>query len=289
MIRNLLTSKREVVIDRYCHSVVASSGITRKNPEPGKRKRYYNRKSPRTIKKLTQLINLFYENRQKQNYRIYWATITTLQHKTLQTDRELYYNFKLWQQHRNERYICIAERQRDTGDLHFHLITERKSDYNFKEEVKRLAGYFGVESHPALFDVSRIYNVKTLVCYIAKYVRKPLPSYLRMCEQYAAEEQAAIAEGRKPKHKAYYSSLFQCRTFSVSGDLSKQYKEKHYSFRIAVSRQFIQFAGHLLRVKYQTDFFTVYEYDVKIWQMAQEFKSHVLKKIPDPAVAVVLN
>ena len=192
-----MLNSHNVTINRYCGSIVATSGIVNKKKTAGRKKKSacccssctfagYNKKGPRTIKKLTELINLMYETRytKSKDTKFYWVTITTCQHKTGKTDSELYYSFKLWQQHRkDQRYIATVERQRETGDLHFHLVVEQPKKYNLQAEVKRLAALLGTDAHPALFEAKYIHNLPTLVGYIGKYIRKPVPKMATLRHQ----------------------------------------------------------------------------------------------------------
>lgn len=309
-------SNKTIIIDRYCASVVETNGILNKKKTAGRKAKKpfyraalpikapytfapikkvtaealllarknttfmeYNKKSPRTVKKLTQIINLFYESRRK-HFTFYWVTLTTVQHKTNKTDSQLYYGVKLWLQHKRVRYVCVAERQRNTGDLHFHLIIEQKDIFKIKEEQNRIADVFGVMSHPALFDVKRIRNVSTLISYLAKYVRKPLPTQAVLQKQFDRQGTKNPSSGKEYKFSPPYSSLFQCRTFSYSGDIGKTYKSEHHRFRIEVSAEIKEDYPYLFKPKYSTEFFTVYDYSIDLWNLCQQYKSKILKIFP---------
>lgn len=231
----------------------------------------FNKKNYRTIKKLTELINLFYEKRNKAK-KLYWVTITTVQHKTQRTDKDLFYGFKLWKQHSaNDRFVCVVERQRDTQDIHFHCIVERFDNYNINDELNRISRIFGVVRHPALFTVKQIYSAKTLVSYISKYVRKPCPNYQTYIQRY----NKSIQENKKPK--IAYSSRFECRTFSYSGSIGKVYKSSSKHFKRTTNHEIINHYPNMFKIKYQTDYFTVYEYSKDLWKLFVVFNKMMLE------------
>lgn len=251
-------------------------------------KKWYNKKSFRTIKKLTELINLIYEKRDKQK-QFYWVTLTTIQHKTGKSDKELFYALKLYLQHRRVSYICVAERQRQTGDLHFHLIVEQKADFDIRREQRRLALLFSTLEHPALYDVKRVFNVKQLVSYISKYVRKSTPTWETLNRKYT--EWAAKAETNKNGHlkpfKAPYSSLFQCRTFTYSGDIGKRYKECYHEFSQQLPNSVFAEYSHFFTQKYKAEFYSVYEWSNELWQLACHLRKERLSKLESDPLTVI--
>jgi len=237
-----------VLIDRYNHSVTESFFVHKKNKSYNSRKVWYNRKTPRLKRKVKQLINYAYENK-KPNERFYFATITTQQQKRNVSDKECYLDLRRWIKNKPINYVNVAERQRN-GDLHFHLFIVSSKDFDIQTEVKRLANIFGVEAHPAIFDIKRIKNIGTVIGYITKYVTK---------------------QGRD------YSSLFTCRTFSYSQRLSNEYKKNAYKSTIKTTTDLIKSYPHLFVEKYRNDFNIVYEYNIDIWKVAQQFKAKSLR------------
>lgn len=284
-----------LVLNRYTKSVVRYRiPHSRKPPMRSTgRKKLFNKKTPRTVKKLTELINLFYETRDKSKS-FYWVTLTTLQHQTGKSDKELWYALKKFIQHRGVSYICVAERQRDnTGlgcsiqskdfklesDLHFHLIVEQSYDFNIQKEVQTWVNYLGLNekfkgtSNPTnTFNVRRVTNTETLALYIAKYVRKPCPS-MQLVEYTWENEGKKYVSKKSGKSKTVeklqpYSSLFECRTFSCSGDLSRRYRERFEHFCLTVDATVMPEIGHLLKprpMKEKSDWFDLYHWDDRIW------------------------
>lgn len=231
------------------------------------KKKSHVHKSHRTVKKLTQLINLMYEYRNKKN-KLYWVTITTVQHQTKRSDKELFYALKLWLQHRRVSYICVAERQRETGDLHFHLIMSQSKDFDLPVECKRLSALFGTPTHPARFDAKHVFNVARLTTYIAKYVRKPCPSNETMQKNWERKDQINPKTNKPYGFKYPYSSIFECRTFSCSNDISRQYKENSDKFKLTIPVESIQLYPHLFQKRFETDYYTVYDFNIEVWALA---------------------
>jgi hypothetical protein len=247
-------------------------------------------KRPASVRKLTEYIYLLHENL-RPNFRLYWVTITTVQHKSLKTDSELLYGLKLWLQHRTLskespegfRYINTVERQRETQDLHFHIVIEAKKDFDIRAEVARLAEVLGIRAHPAVFDVKRLNGVQRIASYIAKYVKKPTPKYETLCKHYQRAEKGEInPRTNKPyRFKPPYSSLFQCRTHTAGGGLGKLYRKRAYTFRISVPSDLIKvttevgtqqlryhIGGTPLFVAYKHEYFTIFKYSDELWGKA---------------------
>lgn len=294
-----MVSGKNIIIDRFQRSIVASHAMAKnrkgdkrcvcrpairamykhhpdglcshckqpiRDPKP---KRLYNRKTPRSLKKLSQLIHLAYENKPKGKH-FFFVTITTMQHRTGYSDRELFYRFKLYIQHSGLDYINVVERQRLTGDLHFHIIVAKEGYFDIKYELARVAKCFNVPVHPALLEIKRIKNISTLRNYLSKYVAKPCP---KMAVIQASWEKADSGEinpktGKKYKRLTPYSSLFECRTFSISNRFYRLFKTKHYTFRRAITNRILISHRHLFREKFRSDFFVVYDFDLTLWAMA---------------------
>lgn len=243
-----LKKDNSVKINRLCKSITASTQYNQVN-KGGRKKneKGYYKKSFASAKKINMLCNVFYESRDKQK-KFIWTTITTCQHKTGLTDKELIYRLKLWLQHQSIRYINVVERQRETGDVHFHLIIEKEKYFDIKVELYKLARLFECESHPALFEVKAIKNVKMIISYIRKYVTK---------------------KGQKPTNeKPLYSSLFKCRTLSYSQGINKLFKQNYSHYVIELPYTAIQLLN--LELLHKSDFFCTYKYSVEKWNLAHK-------------------
>jgi len=251
-----------LVINRYLKNIVSFTDYTseQRKKSYAVRSCWYNRKTKKTINKITELINLFYEFRRK-NKKFYWVTITTCQTgsntgerystRYCHTDGHLFYLLKLWLQHEQDtEYICVAERQRSTQDLHYHLIIERGEDFNIPHEVKRLSELFETEISPSLFEVRRVYNPRTLSMYLRKYVTKKHGKY-----DYRKDHDL--------KHA--YSSLFTCRTFSCSGRLSKLYKEMGYEFKHNLNPDVIAKNPQEFKKICEHKYVSIYDFNVNQW------------------------
>jgi hypothetical protein len=210
-------------------------------------KRWYNRKTPRGAKIIKTLINFMnYEKKEKEHF--YFLTLTTQQHKSGFSDKELFSRVGAWLAKRGFEYVCTVERQRNTQDLHFHIfiLARVQKPFVIRNEIQILSRIFSVPAHGALFNVKRVdsENVKAIVAYISKYVTKD---------------------------NGKYSSLFGCRTFSVSNGLRRRYKglADKYVIRLsgdAQSRFLIeQNALKLLQPLHVTDFFVCFKYSLDIW------------------------
>jgi len=236
-------SREQITINRYRKTfTMSSAGKKDKPPEPKvrgepvkrRRKIWYNKKSPQSLNKIITLINYLYEHR-KTYAVLRWVTITTLQHQTGATDKHIMYQFKKWIQHKNLDYICVCERQRNTGDLHLHLIIATDNKFDFAVEVNRWADLLGVKQNPNLFDSRTIYDAAALSLYISKYIRKS-------CPPMAVIERMAAKYG--DKYKPHYSSLFECRTFSCSARINSEVKGDTHKFQISIPVAYHRFLKH---------------------------------------------
>jgi len=109
-------------------------------------------------------------------------------------------------------YISTVERQRN-GDLHFHLILSYDKLFDFKTEINYFSQRFKTIYHPALFDAEYILcdsnrSMVRVVNYVANYTTK----------------------------STEYSSLFFCRTFSISKKLREVYKKNAYEINVRVKK-----------------------------------------------------
>lgn len=237
-----------ITVDRLNHSVIAVRKLSKYNGLRHTRKRWYNRKTPRGAKVVKTMINFLYETKKEKEY-LYFITITTVQHRSGKTDKELFGRVGVWLKNRQLHYVCTVERQRDTEDLHFHIIIRASSKFDIRYELGRLSKLLSVQNHPALFDVKRIDNLQRVVGYINKYITK---------------------NGTK------YSSVFRCRTFSVAKRTRASYKAMAHRFVCRIEPgecvDFILNVKYPLKYQHNTDFFVSYKYAPYIWLAARATK-----------------
>lgn len=244
-----------VKIDRYCSSVVQAYDKKR-NKIKHKRKRAFNKKTLRGAKRVKQLINYMYETATKKYHRMYFVTITTMQHRTNKSDLQLSYDLRKWFKNRGSefQYVNVLERQRNTEDIHYHIIIRATIDFDIKRECDKLGKLLGTNSHPALFDVKRLTNVRTVVAYINKYVSKGCNTL--ECRPLSEE-------------KPQYSSLFYCRTWNASRGITRAYRENAHHSVISITNDDLELYKHLFVEKFKSDFFRTFEYNSDIWALAR--------------------
>jgi len=257
-------ANRTLTVCSLTRSIIEVRELQNYNNERRPRKLWYNRKTPHSRKILKRLIFFMYETRKRKRLKsgrtsgegLYFVTLTTSQHKTNKTDSELYASINRWLKDRSYRYVCVAERQADTQDLHFHLVIRRFGKFDINAETARLSSLFGVQPHPSVFDVKRASTRRKVAAYITKYFKK---------------------EGQK------YSSLFLCRTFSCSNLLRKEYKlcASNYVTRLQSAdgtiQQLIDRIAPLHAIA-GTDFFVSYEYFDNIATTAREIAARKQSK-----------
>lgn len=180
-----------------------------------------------------------------------FITLTTVQHKTCALDWFLMKQFGYFAKHYcGKFYLCSVERQRNTGDIHYHIITT--SDFNqplYSRMRKKWAKLIGAKDHRALFQCEIVKNgeVAMYVSKLANYVSKNLND---------------IDEEKPP-----YSSLFFCRTYSVSKSLHNLFKQKADNYILSVKDNYLDYlmVNHKLKEKFANDFFVQYYYEDYIW------------------------
>jgi len=243
----------EIKVDRLNHSVIAVRTDVNRNTEKHLRKRWYNKKTHRGKKIVKTLINyMYHENKKKFNPKnFFFITLTTKQHESGMSDKYLYNRVGRWLRNQKVPYVCTVERQRNTGDLHFHILLLNRPEvrYCIRAEIRYFAKRFKINPHPAIFDVKRIppSNVAQIVGYVNKYVGKQSESY---------------------------SSIFQCRTFSVAKRLRNSFKRNaQYYVRTIKSapaiRTFLNTCGPDLIEKNATNFFASYNFKPYFWNVAE--------------------
>jgi len=262
---------------------------------PYKKRRSFNIKTPRAVKRIRNLINFMYEQRSKTS-QFFFVTITTKQHETGKSDRELYNRIGLWFKNRKELdYVCTVERQtttysviskpwfwvesnrvwygqytglQPTEDLHFHCVICKRDGkiFNINRELRKLGKLLGTKNHPALFDVKRVSDPKRLAFYISKYITK---------------------QGNQ-------SSLFWCRTWSASKALRTSYKELSHLYEQKFSgndvQGYVNEIGRISRVTGRdllieakapngdplSPYFGIYKWNQELYNIAIRFKSESL-------------
>jgi len=249
--KNLANHLYKKLVCQYCGCVTPISN-----------RRWYNRKTHRATKQIKQLSKfLFYENQKNQvnqetAKRLFFITFTTMQHRTGATDKELYYKLMLWLKNRSIEYVCVAERQRGNikngSDLHFHLLIESDQKFEIGVELSRWARLLSVPPHPALFDCKRVLNEKAVVSYLSKYLSK---------KQYA------------------YSSLFHCRTFSISKRLRKRYKELAENYITLLNqdsdvRHFL--TSERMEILHRSNFFVTLRYSPELSKTAKAIRQKTI-------------
>jgi len=230
---------------------------------PVSNKKWYNKKSLRTAKKIKTLINfMHYENERKQQKdELFFITVTTKQHESGLSDKELNAAIGRWLKGRNfTDYVCVLERQtggtggkfgQPTEDIHYHIVlqySEGTKLFDFKHELGRLSKLFRIPAHPALLDVKRIRNIQQVVGYIRKYVTK---------------------DNKK------CSSLFLCRTLLVSKRLNKRYKNLASDYVTRLSKEtgvMIFLKQHKLELLHKKDFFACYKYSDYLYTEAKRIR-----------------
>jgi len=263
------SNKSYYVVDRLNKSVLYIHGKSAVNTVRHPRKKWYNRKTPRGAKVVKTFVNYLNETK-GQNEDLFFITLTTVQHKTGHSDTELWRRVGYWLQKHKLPYVCTVERQTESGywiytgrdpnskqssinlrppteDLHFHIIIRSGSSFDITKELQSLSRRLGVKRHPSLFDVKRISELGGAIHYITKYIGKGTPK----C-----------------------SSLFACRTFSVSNSLRRSYKANAHEYvrRVEGDTECINFLislpGKKLKLLHKTDFFGSFEYKDYIWPIA---------------------
>jgi len=254
----------QVTIDNINKSVVAVPWRKR-NKVFNSRKCPFNRKRTKTAKRIKTMINYLWLSK-TENEKLLFVTLTSVQHKTGSSDREIYASFQRWVKRFPFVYVSVVERQKHTQDLHFHLVVRCPKDFlfNFKKEEKRISRFlsndtFCVQPHPALIDVSEINEISALVGYITKYVTKD------------------------PKE---YCSLFYCRTFSISRNLTKIWKSEADKYVIRFGEGSAQgdrfweqgIRENLFNRIHFKEFFAVYEFSSELWEVAKS--NYVREMLP---------
>jgi len=239
------------IIDRYNETVVVypfRPNNTKERAALRKPKRDFVMKNPRRNKIIKTAIRYLYESKQEKS--VYFVTITTKQHETKFTDRQLYAKLHLWLKNRESEYICICERQlgkngkTGTNDLHFHLVIRRKGNFDIKAEIERLSTLFNVRPHPALFDVKKLRGTNRIRYYLTKYVTK-----------------------------ANKSSIFHCRTFSISKRFRLSINKFNQRNIIRPSDAFVMNNLSLFNKIKEFEYCTVYKFTLDLWRKACEFES----------------
>jgi len=208
---------------------------------------------------------------------LYFLTLTTQQSQTGLLDSELMYRIKLFFQHRKEitKYVNCVERQRETGDIHFHIVYCSITRLQIKKSLGRWSKLCEAvqPNHPALLDVKHLNNANKVSQYISKYVRKQLASYtseqleakmFKLEQAYMRKDDINPKTGKPFGYKPPYNSYFWCRTMSASSGLSKVARDK-INWRFPI--QFNKFL-EIPRIKFH-DYYDEHLYNEKILMRAK--------------------
>lgn len=245
-----------IKVNRLTNTIVASDPRCSNNFVKIEKKRNYFRKSNASRTKVKEKALFMFEHFKNKHFA--FITITTQQSVRGWCDSTLMAQCGVLLRNKNffgKYYINVVERQRNTGDLHFHVLTffDDKNFINFKILRMEIADIFGCVDHPALLQVDFINNYDTGK--VAKYMSK-LSSYV-----------SKTGGGDTP-----YSSMFFCRTFSVSNALSAEWKKCADRYVIKVSASFIHNNASNLVVLHNNSFFCIYKNNAYLWQVAQQYR-----------------
>lgn len=212
-------------------------------------KLWYNRRTKTSLRKIKEYLFILSKYSEYENKKLYFITITTLQHQTGYSDKDIFVAIKKYTQHRKNPYCCVLERQRQTQDLHMHIIWASETSFNIANECKRL-GILLNNHNTNVFNVQLVHDTSGILAYFFKYIAKPVPSWEKI-NQWAADN----------KLRSPYSSLFLCRTFSVGGGLGKLYKRYIEQFKFTTTKfsDIVKIPNN--SVKFDGKYFTEYEYE----------------------------
>jgi len=205
-------------------------------------KRLYYLKNQRAAKKI--LNHSFFL---REFNPLYFVTITTYQHYNGLSDKQARQVVSNWfKKLKIDKYILVCEAQRNTGDLHFHIILHYAQDLQIAKEAKYFSNRYHSSNPAAIFDIKRINlddtSLNSALSYVVSYQTK----------------------------KSNYSTLFYTNTYSISKTLQKIYKSRAYEVELKVEPHSVK---EFLKVKKKTPFFVAYEYGEDIWHIAQnQFK-----------------
>lgn len=259
----------EVVVNNLTGTVVATD--QRAYGRRGmaiERIRQYNRKSNRSRSKLrTMALFLIkhYDIKRKA-----FITITTKQHETGFRDSDLISRMGKVLRSRlyfGNEYICVCERQRNTSDLHFHILTVYDSVdfFDYKRLRRKCAKSFGIRDHPAILQVDWIEEEDSSG--VARYMAK-LSSYV----------------SKESGEDAPYSSIFYCRTYTISKHLKAEFRKVANRYVLGFSSDFLLRVKDHLKLLHRSDFFCVYRNTPYIWDVAQQWS-----KCSPPFEDTILN
>lgn len=236
-----------------------------------KRDRPYNRKSyqGRTKLKKAALFLLKHYAGKKA-----FITITTTQHRTGATDRQLMATMGDLLRSRKffgTDYTLVCERQRNTGDLHFHILAnfEENSFVDWNDMRAKIAKKFQIENHPAVLQFDWI---------TAQNSAELIPRYMTKVAGYCSKESGKVLKSGElsPKEEdAPYSSMFYCRTFSVSKSLRSEFRRVADRYEVKVNPHSIM--PILKKQVHSNDFFSVYKSDDEIFKQAQRAREREQK------------
>lgn len=255
------------------------------------RRRWYNRRSYRGVKRVRTIINYMaveqFEDparaKKKASKQVWFVTVTTKQHETHLSDKQCYAAVGDWLRRRfTMGYACVVERQskanscitirypcgdytavQPTDDIHFHaavLVKARMPKNKYRKWISRnlrhLAAALNIAVHPAVLKVEPVTQHWQVAAYLNKYVTK----------QKGENGDGTWQDGS-------CSPIFTSRTMSVSEKLTSRYRERADEFVRVLDRE-----GELaelsrrvqLLTKFNSSFCEAYHYSDYLWQHAAE-------------------
>lgn len=213
-----------------------------------KTKRWYNRKNTRAKVKIALYAAAAIDYASVQNLSYYFLTLTTRQHQTGAADVQLWKKFGYFcNQILKAINITVVERQRNTGDLHFHsILLHNKIDIQLA--CTTWCEILGLPFNPAALDIKQIEtnNIQNVLHYVNSYMVK----------------------------KGDYESLFQCRTFNVSRKLSTYYKQNADRYICKIPKEVAHLYIDEFKLIKSTDFFNVFEFNQNVWSHLQHIRDN---------------
>lgn len=243
-----------------------------------KRERTYNKKSiqGRTeLKRMALFLLKHYEGNKA------FITITTTQHITGATDSQLMATMGDLLRSRKyfgTDYTLVCERQRNTSDLHFHILANfnEVNHVDWKKLRQKVAMKFGIKNHPAVlqFDWLTDQNSHNLVA-----------NYMIKVAGYCSKESGKILKSGElspNQDDAPYSSMFYCRTYSVSKSLRNEFRRVADRYEVKVNPHFLQQVK--VNQLHHNDFYSVYKSNDKIFEQAIGYRANQVSYVPTTAI-----
>jgi hypothetical protein len=164
--------RHKIKNDRFAEITTYFDSFHVVNPPTRTKKESY-KVNPKTVAKMKRCIMLY--ERYNPDQMPVFVTITTCQHKNGMSDKECSQVVSDWLDLKkktiNLEYVRVCERQKETNDIHFHLILWVDKWFKIKNEVKYLNQKFqGTKA--SVFDIEKVEAVEYTRAYLLKYVTK---------------------------------------------------------------------------------------------------------------------